>query len=94
MQKALILCKAGFDGKNVEGAGVYTAAALARLGVSTAAAAKIDGDYSDIIREFFRKNGVDDSLIAEENDDNFNVSRDDFDAVFITGEHVLDNENL
>lgn len=93
MQKALILCKTGFDGKNVEGAGVYTAAALARLGVSTAAAAKIDGDYSDIIREFFRKNGVDDSLIAEENDDNFNVSPDDFDAVFITGEFVLDNEN-
>ncbi len=93
MQRALILCKAWFDGKNVGGAGVYTAAALSRLGVSAAAAAKIDGEFAEEIREFFQKNGVDDSLITEKNDENFDVSPDNFDAVFITGEFVLDSKN-
>lgn len=93
MQKALILCKAYFDGKNVGGAGVYTAAALSRLGVSTAVAAKIDGEFIEKIREFFWKNGVDDSFITEKNGENFDVLPDDFDVVFITGEFVADNEN-
>lgn len=92
MQKALILCKACFDGKNVGGAGVYTAAALSKLGVSTAVAAKIDGEFIDKIRDFFQKNGVDDSYITEKNNDDFNAPPNDFDAVFITGEFVLDNE--
>lgn len=93
MQKALILCRAYADGENVFGDGMYTAAALSRLGVSTAVAAEIDPQNSGVIREFLRKNGIDDSLIIENNDENFAVSPEEFDAVFITGEFVLGDKN-
>ncbi len=93
MQNALILCKASFD-ENISGAGVYTAAALSKLGVSTAVAAKINADNSVKIREFFSKNGVDDSYIIESSDESFSFSVEEFDAVFITGEFVLESDNF
>lgn len=93
MQKALILCRAYSDGENVFGDGMYTAAALSRLGVSTAVAAKINAQNSEIIRDFLRKNGIDDSLIIENDNENFAVSPEEFDAVFITGEFVLGEKN-
>lgn len=89
MQKALILCKAYSDGENISGDGIYTAAALSKLGVSTSAAAKISAQNSAVIREFLQKNGVDDSLIIDNENDDFAFSCEDFDAVFITGEFIL-----
>lgn len=93
MQKALILCKVSFDGINVKGAGFDTAIALAKLGVSAALAAKTEEKYEEIIRIFFQKNGVDDSLITSFDDKHFYAIPEDFDAIFITGELVVDSEN-
>lgn len=92
MQKALILCKASFDGKDVKGAGIDTAIALAKLGVSAALAAKTEEKYEENIRSLFQKSGVDDSLITSFDDNHFDVIPEDFDAVFITGELVVDSE--
>ena len=92
MQKALILCKICSDGKNVFGDGVYTAAALSRLGVSTSAASRISAENSGIIRDFLQNSCVDDSLIIENTNDEFKIFPEDYDAVFITGEFIFDSE--
>ncbi len=92
MQKALILCKICSDGKNVFGDGFYTAAALSRLGVSTSAASRASAENGNFIRNFLQKSGVDDSLVIDNSNEEFKIFPEDYDAVFITGEFIFEDE--
>ena len=93
MYKALILCKAYSDGKKVGSDGIYTAAALSRLGISTSVSSKIDENFSETIREMLIKNGIDDSFVSADEERCFAFSPEDFDVIFITGRFVIENEN-